>query len=122
MTTVALADFAAAPSPAAPGWGPRLAAALRRLHTFSPALSRAGWLHLALAGLALVLLPLDHRHVTGAPVWLKPLKFALSGLAYTWTLAWLLASLPAAAQRSARRLGRVPGAARGGRPMRSSRG
>jgi hypothetical protein len=104
MKTLALAGFAA-PSPAAPGLGARLAAALRRLHTFSPALSRAGWLHLALAGLALGLLPLDHRLVTGAPVWLKPLKFALSGLAYTWTLAWLLASLPAAAQWSGRRLG-----------------
>jgi hypothetical protein len=108
MKTLALADFAvsAAPSPAAPGLGPRLAAALRRLHRASPALSWAGWLHLALVGLALLLLPLDHRHVTGAPVWLKPLKFALSGLAYTWTLAWLLASLPAAAQRSVRSLGR----------------
>jgi hypothetical protein len=78
--------------------------ALRRLHRANPLLSGTGWLNVALAALALALLPLDHRLVTGALVWLKPLKFALSIIAFVWTLAWLLASLPPAAQRSVRRL------------------
>jgi hypothetical protein len=94
----------AAAEPAAPGLGHRLAEALRRLHRANPALSYTGWLHVGLTVAALALLPLDHRHVTGALVWMKPLKFALSGLAFTWTLAWLLADLPAPAQRSVRRL------------------
>jgi hypothetical protein len=33
---------------------------------------------------------LDARVVTGAPVWIKPMKFALSSLLYTGTLAWIL--------------------------------
>lgn len=109
MKTLLLTD-AAAPAQLAPrlhsaplaSAGP--AAALRVLHRVNPALSYAGWLNLALAVVALVLLPLDHRHVTGLPVWMKPLKFSLSIVAYAWTLAWLLADLPAAAQRAVRRL------------------
>ena len=75
-------------------------ASLRVLHRANPLLSATGWLNVALAGLALVLLPFDHRLVAGALVWLKPLKFALSVIAFAWTLGWLLADLPAAAQRS----------------------
>ena len=74
--------------------------ALRLLHRVNPVLSYTGWLNVALAVLALALLPLDQRHVVGALVWLKPLKFALSITAFAWTLGWLLADLPAAAQRS----------------------
>jgi hypothetical protein len=36
----------------------------------------------------------DSRIVTGAPVWLKPFKFAVSFSIYGLTLAWLLAVLP----------------------------
>ncbi|TPG66676.1 hypothetical protein [Hymenobacter nivis] len=97
-----LLPFAIRPTPTALS---AAAGALRTLHRASPALSGVGWLHVGLAGLALVLLPLDHRHVMGALVWLKPLKFALSGTAYLWTLGWLLADLPAPAQRAVRRLG-----------------
>jgi len=81
-----------------------VAAALRRLHRANSALSWTGWLNVGLAALALVLLPLDQRHVTGALVWVKPLKFSLSIVAYAWTLGWLLASLPAPAQRAVRHL------------------
>ena len=80
--------------------------ALRVLHRANPVLSATGWLNVALALAALALLPLDQRVVTGALVWLKPLKFALSILAFAWTLGWLLADLPGAAQRSVRRLSR----------------
>ncbi|MET4076304.1 hypothetical protein [Hymenobacter sp. UYCo722] len=74
--------------------------ALRLLHRANPALSWTGWLNVTLAALAVALLLIDHRLVTGAPVWLKPLKFSLSIIAFAWALGWLLASLPAAAQRS----------------------
>ena len=73
--------------------------ALRVLHRVNPVLSYTGWLNVALAGLALALLPFDQRLVVGALVWLKPLKFALSIVAFAWTLGWLLADLPAPAQR-----------------------
>ena len=84
----------------------RLREALHVLHRVNPWLSWTGWANVALAVLALTLLPLDHRLVTGALVWLKPLKFALSVTAFAWTLGWLLADLPAGAQRSVRRLSR----------------
>jgi hypothetical protein len=87
-----------------PSIGQEVAQALRVLHRVNPVLSATGWLHVGLAGLALALLPFDHRLVTGALVWIKPLKFSLSIVAYTWTLAWLLADLPAAAQRAVRRI------------------
>ena len=74
--------------------------ALRVLHRVNPLLSWTGWANVALAALALTLLLVDHRLVTGAPVWLKPLKFSLSILVFAWTLGWLLADLPLAAQRA----------------------
>jgi hypothetical protein len=36
----------------------------------------------------------DQRVVTGAPVWLKPFKFAVSFAVYGLTLAWMLSVLP----------------------------
>jgi hypothetical protein len=93
----------ASPSPTTPVVR-SLATALRVLHRVNPTLSRLGWLNVTLAALALGLLPFDHRQVAGALVWLKPLKFSLSIMAYAWTLGWLLADLPAPAQRAVRRL------------------
>ena len=95
-----LSSVVAQPVPVAQG----LWAALRTLQRANPVLSLTGWLHLGLAVLAGVGLLLDHRLVTGALVWSKPLKFALSIVAYVWTLGWLLASLPEEAQRSVRLL------------------
>src|SRR4051794_30112805 len=40
-----------------------------------------------------VLAVVDDRVLLGAPVWLKPLKFAVSFVAYAGTLAWLLGRL-----------------------------
>ena len=51
----------------------------------------------AMAGLAVVLLVLlvvDQRTLAGAPLWAKPLKFAISLALYSATLAWLLSRLP----------------------------
>lgn len=36
----------------------------------------------------------DPRELTGGPIWLKPLKFALSFVLYGVTLAWMLSLLP----------------------------
>ena len=77
-----------------------IGSALRVLHRVNPLLSWTGWVNVALAILALTLLLLDHRVVTGAPVWMKPLKFSLSIIVFAWTLGWLLADLPLAAQRA----------------------
>ncbi|MEU1882302.1 hypothetical protein ABZ470_33790 [Streptosporangium sp. NPDC020072] len=49
---------------------------------------------------------LDHRTLDGLPIWLKPLKFTLSFVAYGLTWAWLL-SLRRTAQRASRLLGNV---------------
>ena len=46
----------------------------------------------------------DTRTLLGARLWLKPLKFALSFVAYAGTLAWMLGQLPA---RTLRRTGWV---------------
>lgn len=98
-----LLPIAFRPTAAATAASP-VAGALRVLHRANPVLSATGWLNVGLAALALALLTLDQRHVAGALVWVKPLKFALSITAYAWTLGWLLADLPAPAQRAVRRL------------------
>jgi energy-converting hydrogenase Eha subunit F len=61
---------------------------LGRLWTASPPLTGVGLLMLAALALSLVGLVLDPRAVTGAPVWLKPAKFAASTAIYSLTLAW----------------------------------
>ncbi|WP_424189516.1 hypothetical protein ACOBQX_13075 [Actinokineospora sp. G85] len=59
-----------------------------------------------LAVVAAVGLVVDDRVLLGAPVWLKPLKFAVSFLAYGLTWAWLL-SLHPSPPRSLRLAGTV---------------
>lgn len=75
---------------------------LRQLHRLNPTLSATGWLNVALLLLALALLPFDARQVTGLLVWIKPIKFSLSVIAFAWTLGWLLGALPAQVQRAVR--------------------
>ncbi|RAK62885.1 hypothetical protein [Hymenobacter edaphi] len=94
------------PSAAAPE-SARPAAWRWALPDTQPALVRAGWLHLGLLLACLLLWVLDGRSVTGLNVWIKPAKFSLSILIYLWTLAWLLADVPPAGQRAARRIGRL---------------
>jgi hypothetical protein len=77
---------------------------LRTLHRANPVLSGAGWLHVLLVPVALVALVVDERLITNLNPWVKPLKFLLSGLIYLWSLGWLLADLPAPAQRAVRRI------------------
>jgi hypothetical protein len=73
---------------------PRQSESLRNLATrlwhLNRPLSFVGFAHVALAIIALALLILDPRMLTGQLIWVKPLKFSISIAAYTLTLAWLL--------------------------------
>jgi len=65
------------------------------------------WLTVVLAGLAVVTaigIVVDPRQLMGAPVWLKPFKFALSFGLYALGLAWMLGQV-----RGGGRLGAVTG-------------
>jgi hypothetical protein len=66
---------------------------LGRLWQTDRILTRAALLMLAALGAFLVGLVVDPRIVTGAPVWLKPAKFALSTAIYMFTLAWIFGYL-----------------------------
>jgi hypothetical protein len=60
------------------------------------------WLAVAMAALTLVTVALavvDQRTLLGAPLWYKPLKFSVSILLYSATLAWMLSRLPGTAMR-----------------------
>ena len=63
---------------------------LRRAWAFSPLLTLAGLANLALIPLFLVAALVDPRLITGAPAWIKPLKFAISIVIYSATFLWLL--------------------------------
>lgn len=55
------------------------------------------WFAVAMGALAVVLLGLavvDQRTLLGAPLWFKPLKFAISFVLYAGALAWMLGQLP----------------------------
>ena len=63
------------------------------------------WLAVAMAVLAVgaaVGLLVDPRTLTGAPLWAKPLKFAISVGIYAVTLSWLIGLLPATNRRRRR--------------------
>ncbi len=56
----------------------------------------------ALLGASLLLGVVDHRQVTGAPVWLKPAKFAAAILTAAPALAWIIGQMRGAAERRLR--------------------
>jgi hypothetical protein len=53
----------------------------------------------ALTLVTVALAVVDQRTLLGAPLWFKPLKFSLSIMLYSATLAWMLSRLPGAAFR-----------------------
>lgn len=67
---------------------------LARMWQASPALTAAGGLMIVAAAASVVGLVADPRTITGAPAWLKPLKFAVSTAVYSLTLAWIFTYLP----------------------------
>jgi hypothetical protein len=68
---------------------------LRKLWTANAPLTATGLLMMVWLAATAVGLAVDGRLVTGAPVWLKPAKFAASIAIFTLTLAWISALLPA---------------------------
>ena len=66
---------------------------LQTLWSGSRPLTLTGLAMLSVLGLTLVGLAIDPRIVTGAPVWLKPAKFASSIAIYSFTLAWIFSYL-----------------------------
>jgi len=60
----------------------------------SAPLTTAGLLMIAALAAAVVGMAIDPRIVTGAPVWLKPAKFAVSNAIYMFTLAWIFTVIP----------------------------
>src|SRR3954463_11347930 len=67
---------------------------LLRLWSASRPLTATGILMIAALAASLVALAVSPVHITGAPAWLKPLKFAVSTAIYTFTLAWVFTFLP----------------------------
>lgn len=67
----------------------RAASVLHRLWRASPPLTAVGLFMLAVAGASAFGMLADPRLITGAPAWLKPLKFAVSTAIYSLTLAWM---------------------------------
>jgi hypothetical protein len=57
-------------------------------------LTAAGVLMLAALVASLGGMAIDHREVLGAPVWLKPAKFAISSAIYLFTVGWIFTYLP----------------------------
>ncbi len=72
----------------------RLRAQFAALKARSPELVGGAWLNLGLLLVMLLGLAFDHRVVTGAPVWLKPVKFASSIAVFLLSIAWMVQMLP----------------------------
>ena len=63
---------------------------LKQLYRGSPSLAITGWLNLALAAVLGILAATDSGTVLGINRWIKPGKFAISIVIFTWTIAWFL--------------------------------
>jgi hypothetical protein len=80
-------------TPPPPSAATRATATLGRLWQASPPLTAVGLLMSAVAIPSLIGVFADARIITGAPAWLKPLKFAISTAIYSLTLAWVFTHL-----------------------------
>ena len=65
-----------------------------RLWRGSAPLTAVATLMIVVAVASLAAMVIDQRIITGAPAWLKPLKFAVSIAVYSFTLAWIFTLLP----------------------------
>ena len=62
-------------------------------------LYRFGWFNVLLFFASIVLFFVDDTIITGINAWIKPMKFAISIILYSWTFAWLLQYLPNSKQK-----------------------
>ncbi len=60
------------------------------LHQKNNILSLVGWAHFVAAILILIVMPFDNRELLGINIWIKPLKFLISGGIYLWTMVFIL--------------------------------
>lgn len=63
---------------------------IAKLWQTSPLMTGAALAHILLIGFCLIGLVVDGRMLLGEPIWIKPLKFAISGAVYCGTIAWLM--------------------------------
>ncbi len=63
---------------------------LSRLWATNPPLVALGFASLVLLAITATLAMADPRVITGAPAWVKPMKFAISTVFYAFSLVWLL--------------------------------
>ena len=63
---------------------------LSRLWATNPPLVALGFASIFLLAITAILALADPRAITGAPAWVKPMKFAVSTVLYTFSLVWLL--------------------------------
>lgn len=74
--------------------GSRVRTLLGRLWHASAPLTAVGAVMAAVAVASAVAMAVDPRIISGAPAWLKPLKFAISTSIYSLTMAWMFTYLP----------------------------
>ncbi|MFG1642379.1 hypothetical protein ACGFMK_18995 [Amycolatopsis sp. NPDC049252] len=65
-----------------------------RTRGWHPPSRYTGFAYGVVAVLCVAALLVDHRTLEGAPIWAKPLKFAISGSLYFLTWSWLVSLLP----------------------------
>ena len=73
--------------------GSRTRALLSRLWQASAPVTLVGLVMAAMAVVSAVAMAVDPRVISGAPAWLKPLKFAVSTSIYSLTMAWMFTYL-----------------------------
>ncbi|MFK7800840.1 MAG: hypothetical protein AB8G95_04340 [Anaerolineae bacterium] len=63
---------------------------IEKIWNTSPLLTAVTIGYVLLVGFCLIGLVIDGRTVLGEPVWIKPLKFAISSVVYCGTIAWMM--------------------------------
>ena len=65
----------------------------RKVYQRDALLATAGWIHIGLLFIFLVMMPFDKRLVMNVDPWIKPAKFAISIAIFSWSMAWFMYEL-----------------------------